>query len=90
MLYNVVKPADVDWRGVDNSVVTWYDADRDVLIVTQYLMVTSQNVPEVMKTIHARLSVTTITNSREYPKFIVKEESGQTKMDNPLHRTVKV
>ena len=85
-----MKPADVDWRGVDNSVVTWYDADRDVLIVTQYLMATSQNVPEVMKTIHARSSVTTITNSREYPKFIAKEESGQTMMDNPLHRTVKV
>ena len=35
---NVVKPADADWRGVDKSVVTWYDADRNVLIVTQYLM----------------------------------------------------
>ena len=84
-----MKPADADWRGVDKSVVTWYDADRNVLIVTQYLMVTS-HVPEVMKTIHARFIVTAITNSREYPKSIVKEEPGQTMMDNPLHPTVKV
>ena len=89
MLYNVVKPADADWSGVDNSVVTWYDADRDVPIVTQYPMVTSI-VPEVMKTIHARLFVTANTNSKEYPKFIVKEESGQTTMDNPLHPTVNI
>lgn len=84
-----MRRADVDWRDVDNSVVPWYDADRDVLIVSQYLKATS-HVPEVMKTIHARLIVTTITNSRDYPKFIVKEESGQTMLDNPLHPTVKV
>ena len=56
--------------------VLWYDADRGVLTITQFLMAIHR-VQEIMKTTHARFIVTTNTNSLETLKFIAKEESGQ-------------
>ena len=69
--------------------VLWYDADRGVLTITQFLMAIHR-VQENMKTAHARFIVTTNTNSLETLKFIAKEESGQGEMGKPLHQSVNI
>lgn len=53
--------------GNDNTVVPWYDADKDAQTVSQYpmVMLDARNVL-IMKAIHARSIVITITNSKEY------------------------
>ena len=69
--------------------VIWYDADRGVLTITQFLMAIHR-VQENMKTTHARFIVTTNTNSLETLQFIAKEESGQGELGKPLHQTVNI
>ena len=69
--------------------VLWYDADRGVLTITQFLMAIHR-VQENTKMTHARFIVTTNTNSLETLKFIAKEEYGQGEMGTPLHQTVNI
>ena len=69
--------------------VQWYDADNSVLMITQCLMV-MLHVQENMKTTRAQFIATTITNSRQTRKFIVKEVYGQRGMGNPLHPAVNI
>ena len=69
--------------------VLWYDADRGVLTITQFLMAIHR-VQENTKMTHARFIVTTNTNSLEILKFIAKEEYGQGEMGKPLHQTVNI
>ena len=69
--------------------VKWYDADRGVLTITQFLM-DIHPAQENMKTTHAQFIVTMNTNALETLKFIVKEESGQGKMGKPLHQTAGI
>lgn len=68
----------------------WYGADRDVLAGFLYLMALSTNVWEIMKTTPVWFIVTTVTNSKEALKFIVKAESGQMRIGNLLQLSVKI
>ena len=70
--------------------VPWYDADRDVLTVSQFLMDISHVQELVMKRTHAQFIVTTITNLKETRKSTVTEGSGQSKAENPPHLTAKI
>ena len=69
--------------------VKWYDADRGVLTITQFLMAIHP-AKENMKTTHAQFIVTMNTNALETLKFIAKEESGQGKMGKPPHQTANI
>lgn len=77
--------------GSDKTVATWYDADKDVQTASQYptAMLDARNVL-IMKAIRARFVVITITNSKEYLKFIVKEEYGPSRMGQPLQPAVNI
>lgn len=50
----------------------------------------STNVREIMKTTPVWFTVTTVTNSKETLKFIVKAESGHMIMGNPPQLTVNI
>ena len=77
--------------GSDKTVATWYDADKDVQTASQYptVMLDARNVL-IMKAIRARFIVITITNSKEYLKFIVKEGYGPSRMEQPLQPAVNI
>ena len=77
--------------GSDKTVVTWYDADKDVQTVSQYptVMLDVRNVL-IMKAIRARSIVITTTNSKEYLEFIVKEEYGPSRMGQPPQPAVNI
>ena len=70
--------------------VPWYDADRDVVTVTQFLMDIPHVRELVMKMTHAQFIVTTITDLKETLKSTVTEESGQSKAEDPPHLTAKI